>query len=233
MVGVSNVSSRSAEVLDDKFAARLRGFGPVGLLAILVILSGNLLVAPLSAILVLAWAWRSRTPWPEIGYVRPTNWLRDLAVGVVFGAALKVLMKAVVMPMLGADPINHAYHHLVGNTNALPGMLLLLVVAAGFGEETLFRGYMFERLSKLLRTGTVARVLIVLITAGLFGVVHYPDQGLAGAEQAGIVGIVFGAIFAMTGQIWILMCAHAAFDITALAIIYLDLESQVAHLVFR
>jgi len=112
-------------------------------------------------------------------------------------------------------------------------MLLLLVVAAGFGEETLFRGYMFERLSKLLRTGTVARVLIVLITAGLFGVVHYPDQGLAGAEQAGIVGIVFGAVFAITGQIWILMCAHAAFDITALAIIYLDLESQVAHLVFR
>jgi hypothetical protein len=30
-----------------------------------------------------------------------------------------------------------------------------------------------------------------------------------------------------------LMCAHAAFDLAALAIIYWDLESRVAHLVFR
>jgi membrane protease YdiL (CAAX protease family) len=156
-----------------------------------------------------------------------------LALGLVLGAAFKLLMKAVVMPLLGADPINHAYHHLVGNTNALPGMFLLLVVVAGFGEETLFRGYMFERLLKLLGTGAIARVAIVLITAGLFGLAHYPEQGLAGVQQAAIFGLVFGAVFALTGQIWILMCAHAAFDLTALAIIYLDLESYVAHLVFK
>jgi hypothetical protein len=30
-----------------------------------------------------------------------------------------------------------------------------------------------------------------------------------------------------------LMVAHAAFDLTAVAIIYWDLESRVAHLVFR
>jgi membrane protease YdiL (CAAX protease family) len=216
---------------DDKLASRLRGFGPVGLLAILVILSGNLLIAPLSAVLVLAWVWRSRTPWHEIGYVRPA-WISDLVLGVVFGAAFKLLMKAIVMPLIGADPINHAYHHLVGNTNALPGMVLFLIVVAGFGEETLFRGYMFERLLKLLGTGTIARVSIVLLTAGLFGLAHYPEQGLAGAQQAGIFGLVFGATFALTGQIWILMCAHAAFDLTALAIIYLDLESRVAHLLF-
>jgi len=218
---------------DDKLASRLRGFGPVGILAILVILAGNLVVAPLSAVLVLAWTWRSRTPWQEIGYVKPTSWIRDLVLGVVCGAALKVLMKAFVMPLLGADPINHAYHHLVGNTSALPGMVLFLIVVAGFGEETLFRGYMFERLLKLLGTGAIARVSIVLLTAGLFGLAHYPEQGLAGAEQAGIFGIAFGAVFALTGQIWILMCAHAAFDLTALVIIYLDLESHVAHLVFR
>ena len=218
---------------DDEFASRLRGFGPVGLLAIVAILAGNLVVAPLSAVLVLAWAWRSHTPWQEIGYVQPKSWIRDLLLGVIFGGAFKVLMKAVVMPLLGADPINHAYHHLVGNSNALPGMVLIAIVAAGFGEETLFRGYMFERLRKLLGTGAIARVLIVLLTAGLFGLAHYPEQGLAGVQQAGIFGIVFGAVFALTGRIWLLMCAHAAFDLVALAIIYLDLESHVAHLVFR
>jgi hypothetical protein len=59
---------------EDRFAARLREFGPLGILAILIILAGNFLVAPLSAILVLVWTRLSRTPWREIGYVRPKSW---------------------------------------------------------------------------------------------------------------------------------------------------------------
>jgi hypothetical protein len=55
----------------------------------------------------------------------------------------------------------------------------------------------------------------------------------AGVEQATIVGLVFGRIMAVTGRIWMLILAHAAFDLTALAIIYWDLESRVAHLVFK
>jgi hypothetical protein len=58
------------------FSAELRGFGVIGILAVLVIVAGNLVVAPLSATLVLAWAWRSRTAWREIGYVGPTAGLR-------------------------------------------------------------------------------------------------------------------------------------------------------------
>ena len=217
----------------DRFAAGLRGFGPLGILAILVVLSGNLVDPPLSAVLVLAWTWRSRTPWREIGYVRPRSWIGALTVGAVFGCAFKLLLKIIVMPLLGADPINHAYHYLVGNRAALPGMLLAVIVGAGFGEETVFRGYLLERLGKLLGHGAGARVAIVLFTAALFGVAHYSVQGLAGTEQAAIVGLVFGAIFAATGRIAMLMVAHAAFDVTAIAIIYWDLEAKLAHLVFR
>jgi membrane protease YdiL (CAAX protease family) len=69
-------------------------------------------------------------------------------------------------------------------------------------------------------------------SAALFASLHYFDQGLAGAQQAAITGLVFGTVFAVTGRIWMLMCAHAAFDLTAVAIIYLNLESAVAHMVF-
>jgi len=137
------------------------------------------------------------------------------------------------MPVLGADPINRTYHYLAGNRAALPGILFAAIIGAGFGEETVFRGYLFERLRKLLGSGVWARSFIVLLTATLFGLAHYPDQGLAGAEQGTITGLVFGTIFAVTGQLWMLMCAHAAFDVTAVAIIYWDLESAVAHLVFK
>ena len=217
----------------DRFAARLRGFGPLGLLAILIIVAGNVVVIPLSAVLVLVWARWSRTPWEEIGYVRPKSWIGDLAIGIVFGSALKLVMKSVVMPLLGADPINQAYHFLAGNSAAIPSTLYLMIIGAGFGEETLFRGYLFERLSKIFGRSVSARVAIVLLTSAGFGLVHYPVQGLAGAQQAAIFGLVFGTIFATKGRLWMLMCAHAAFDLTAYAIIYWDLESTVAHVFFQ
>jgi CAAX protease family protein len=218
---------------EDGMAESLRGFGPLGILAILVIfLSGNYPFLPLSAILVLVWARWSGTPWREIGYAQPASWIGTVAVGIVFGIAFKLLMKAIVMPLLGADPINQAFHYLVGNRAALPAAAWTMIVGAGFGEETVFRGYMFERLGKLFGSGVWARTSIVLLTSIAFGLAHYSLQGVAGVEQATIVGLVFGTIFTVTGRIWMLMVAHAAFDLTALAIIYWDLESEVAHLVF-
>jgi membrane protease YdiL (CAAX protease family) len=217
----------------DRLAADLRGFGSLGLLAIIVIVAGSLLVTPVGALLVLIWARVSRTPWRELGYVRPQSWARTVAVGIAFGVAFKLVMKAVVMPLLGADPINAAYHFLVGNTAALPGILFAVTVGAGFGEETFFRGYLFERLGKLLGQSRRAKIAIVVGTSVLFGALHYPDQGLWGAEQATITGLVFGTIFAATGRIWMLMIAHAFFDLAAVAIIYWNLESAVAHVIFK
>ncbi len=214
-------------------ATRLRGFGPVGILSWLVILLGNGLFAPLSALLVLAWARWSETPWRELGFVRPRSWLRTVATGVVAGVALKLFMKSVAMPLLGSDPVNQAYHYLAGNTAAIPGMLFSVVVGAGFGEETLYRGFFFERLTKLLGSSRGAMTAIVLLTSSLFAVVHYPVQGLAGTQQAFVVGLVLGTLYAFTRQLWLPIVIHAAFDMTAVAIIYWDLEREVAGWFFR
>ena len=204
----------------------------MGILAMLAILAGNLIIAPLSAVLALAWVHRSRTPWRAVGYVRPRSWVGDAVIGIVFGSVLKLLMKAVVMPLLGADPINPTYHYLVGNTAALPGMIFAVTIGAGWGEETVFRGYLFERLGRLFGRGRGPRAAIVLLTAAVFGLAHSLEQGIAGVQQGMIVGLVFGAIYATAGRLWMLMWAHAAFDLTALAIIYWDLETAVARLIF-
>src|SRR5262249_43414724 len=120
-VGPAHPGSRSPAATrpDDAFARSLRGFGPIGILAILVILLvGSDLVLPVGGLLALAWAYRSRTPVRELGFVRPGNWLLTLAGGVALGVALKLLLKAIVLPLLGADPVNHAFHFLVGNRAA-------------------------------------------------------------------------------------------------------------------
>ena len=92
---------------------------------------------------------------------------------------------------------------------------------------------MFERLGTLLGHSTVAKVAIVLVTSIWFGLAHYWFQGRPGVEQALIVGMVFGSIFAVTGRIFMLMIAHAAFDLAALAMIYWDFEDSVAHFIFK
>lgn len=241
------VEAKAAAQPEEGLAAELRRFGPLGMLAVFIILVSNFqfqtgastfpIFVPLGAVLVLVWVRLSRTPWPEIGYVRPSSWVVTIAAGLLFGIAFKFLMKAMVMPLLGADPVNQAYHFLAGNRAAVPYALFALIVSAGFGEETVFRGFAFERLGKLLEPalghGPAAKTAIVLLTSLWFGLDHYAVQGLAGAEQATIVGLVFGTIMAVTGRIWMLMIAHAAFDVTAYAIIYWNLESDVAHLVFH
>lgn len=230
-------SSRAPEAVsvtgEDRFAARLRGFGPLGLLAILIIIGGNLVMTPLSAVLALVWTKISNTPWREIGYVRPRSWAGTIALAIVFGVALKFTMKAIVMPLLGAPPINEAFRFVTGNPDVIPIMIYTMIVVAGFGEETFFRGWMFERLGKLLGKNAAAKIVIVLITSVLFGALHFPDQRWHGVEHAFIVGLVFGSIFAVTGQIFLLMIAHAAFDLTALWMIYYGLETRIAHLIFK
>jgi membrane protease YdiL (CAAX protease family) len=214
-------------------ARLLRGFGPVGLAAIVVILlAGNAYYIPLGGLLVLLWARLSHTPWRELGFVRPRSWLVTVIAGIAIGVVLKLFMKSIVMPLLGADPINPTYHYLAGNTAALPGAIWAMIVTAGFGEETVFRGFLFERLSKLLGSSTWAKAAIVVLTSALFGIAHYAGQGLAGVQQAVIVGLVYGTIYAIVGRIWLVMIVHAAFDLTALAIIYWHLETRVAHFFF-
>ena len=220
---------------DDEREARARKIasGPVGWLATLGIFAIGALSTPLGGLLVLAWARASHTPWRAIGYVRPASWTRTILVGIVFGAALKLAMKSVVMPLLGAPPVNQAYHYLAGNTAAIAGMLFAVTVGAGFGEETLWRGFMFERLGRLLGARPWARAAIVVFTSILFGLAHYPVQGVPGVQQAVVTGLIWGTIYAVTGRLPMLMIAHAAFDVMAVALIYWNLETSVAHWFYR
>lgn len=225
--------SGSTHSSGDPFAGALRGFGPVGILAILAVLATQLVLPALAAALVLLWAWRSRTPWSAIGFARQTRWTVVIVGGVVLGVALKLVMKSLVMPLLGAPPMNAAYHHVVGNAPAASQLALEVIVVGGFAEETIFRGFLFERLGTLWGRSTGARIATLLLTSVYFAALHYPDQGLAGAEQALFTGLVFGVLYLRLGTLWMPMVAHAAFDLFAIAIIYWDLESTFAHLVFK
>ena len=218
--------------MKDGLAARLRGFGPVGFAAILLIFAANLAVAPLGAILVLVWARVAGVPWSDLGFRRPRSWLLTIVAGVIAGVMLKFLVKAVIMPLLGGPAINTAYHFVEGNRPALVQMIFVSIITGGIGEEILYRGFLFERLGRLVGKGRVATVAIVLLTTALFASIHIPEQGPYGAVQAIFTGLTFGTVYALTRRLWLPMVMHAAYDVTAVLLIYFGLEATVAHSFF-
>jgi membrane protease YdiL (CAAX protease family) len=216
-----------------RVAESLRGFGVAGTSTFVVIFATAALFTPLAVVLVLLWAWLSRTPWPEIGLVRPKSWPRVIALGIVLGVAEKFVMKAIVLPLLGARPTNPVFSDLPGHPSQLCFLLVISVVQAGFGEELCFRGYLFERLGKLLGDGSFQRALIVLISASFFGALHF-EQGIMGIVNATIVGGISAVIYALNGKrLWLLVVMHATFDIASFLIIYYRLEVAVSHLIFK
>jgi len=217
----------------DDLPARLRGFGPLGITAIVIILAANLIVAPLGAILVLVWAKHAAVRWADLGFRRPRSWPRTIVLGALAGIALKLLLKAVVMPLLGAPAINAAYHFVAGNTPALIRLITVSIIIGGIGEEILYRGFLFERLRGLLGHSAAATVAVVLLTTALFAWIHIPEQGPHSAVQALFTGLTFGTIFAITGSLWLPIVMHAAYDVAAVVLIYLNLEAPLARLVFR
>lgn len=221
----------------DPVARALRGFGPAGVLSLLVILlAGNislnrLPVLPIGAPLALLWAWRSRTPWRDLGLARPKSWIATLITGLLFGVGLKIVMKAVVMPIFDAPLVNPSYQFLAGNRDLLP-LAIWAMVLAGVTEEIVFRGFLLERARALFGRSMKTTIGFVIVTSLWFGLIHYGSQQWAGVRQAVVFGVIFATILVRTGNVWMLMVAHAAFDLTALAMIYLGLEVAVAQLVF-
>jgi membrane protease YdiL (CAAX protease family) len=227
--GMPSTSSRDP----DSLAKRLRGVGPLGLVAIALIVVGSLAGPMVGALLVLAWAWLSATPLAVLGVRAPPRWSIVVLQGVTLGIALKVVSKVLIMPLLHAPPTNATYHYLEGNAAALPGVVLTILVWASVSEELVFRGYVFERMGRWLGSSSVSLVATVLISTALFASAHYPDQRWPGVQQAVLTGLVFGSVFAWRGDLAIVIVAHAAYDLLAVSLIYLGWESRVAHLLFR
>lgn len=89
---------------------------------------------------------------------------------------------------------------------------LLISMAAGVGEELLFRGLIQGALTKLF--GPVAGVASAAI---LFGLLH--PVSLAYVIVATLLGAYLGVVWIMTGNLLSVMIAHGLYDFIALLIL--------------
>jgi membrane protease YdiL (CAAX protease family) len=102
-------------------------------------------------------------------------------------------------------------------------------ITAGIVEEIVYRGFVLWYLGQYMPLWVV-----VAVSSIAFGLAHC-YQGASGAFRAGMVGLVFGILYVVTGSIWIPILAHAMLDILQGAITHEilkkddeQLEPQVA-----
>jgi membrane protease YdiL (CAAX protease family) len=97
-------------------------------------------------------------------------------------------------------------------------LIWVSIVVGAIGEELDYRGFLLERLGRIVGYSRSAIVAIVLLTTAFFAAVHIPEQGPYGAMQAAFTGLAFATIYAVTRSLWLPMVMHAAYDVAAVVI---------------
>jgi len=132
--------------------------------------------------------------------------LRPASGGLVCGALLGLVMMTVLMGVLAATG---AYDiTMVGPAPAGTGVGLALQAAVT--EELWMRALLFRLLWRAF--GPVPALAVV---AAVFGALHLANPGataLAGATVA-MAGVMFCALYALTGRLWVPIGVHAAWNL--------------------
>lgn len=160
------------------------------------------------------------------GWARIGKALLKSVVVFVAAVAAFVLGSIVMAPLTGipesADMSDYSY--LQGN---LPMLLLALTGAytvSAFGEEIIYRGFLINRLTEMGSSGLWGVRSAVLISAIIFGLVHY-TWGPMGIVQTTFMGLVLGiAYLVLKRRLWVLILAHAYMDTILLVQMYAATE---------
>ena len=93
--------------------------------------------------------------------------------------------------------------------NCKPIDLAVIALLAGAGEELFFRGWLQGALAN--RFGVWSGILIA---SAIFGFAHYLSPIYA--IYAGLTGLYLGAIYQISGNLYVVMTIHAVYDFIAL-----------------
>jgi len=102
-------------------------------------------------------------------------------------------------------------------SGATTGQLAAIALAAGCGEELLFRGLVQSGLVRLIGDWPGGLIAAIAVASLLFGLCHWLNATYA--ILAILAGAYFGVVLVLTGNILAPIMAHAVYDF--LALIYL------------
>ncbi len=154
----------------------------------------------------------------SIGYRKTGAW--DIVFGIL--AAIGMFLGTGIIVQFLLPALHLSVSHQLGTIAATPLVFRILTVTrAALVEETVFRGYGFERIAEL----TGKPLLAGLVTFVLFTMAHLSGGGWAQVVIAAYGGLVLTLLYAWRRNIWTNITAHWLTDGAA----FLLLPVLVAH----
>ncbi|MGB2603381.1 MAG: CPBP family intramembrane glutamic endopeptidase [Candidatus Sulfotelmatobacter sp.] len=178
-------------------------------------------------LLAFAWIslWVRKIGWRRVGLTPYRNWKVTLGLGVGAGLLLEGFELFVSQPLLvrwlGKQPDLETFRALNGNLKwtliAIAGAWTL----AAFGEEMVYRGYLMNRVADLLNRTRRAWIISLIAVHVGFGLAH-AYQGMTGAIDEGLMGLLLGLIYLRTGRnLSVPIVAHGVSDSIDFVLIFL------------
>ena len=158
------------------------------------------------------WAFAAR-PWSAMGFgLQLDLWFTLATVLTIIGVVFLVMQLRQVnaAPQKKIDGYREQFGNLAillpRNGNEL-ARFYGLSITAGIVEEVLWRGFLIWYLNQFMPLWAAA-----LVSAVGFGLAH-AYQGMANMPQLIMVGLLFSALFVISGSVWLPIIMHAAVDI--------------------
>jgi membrane protease YdiL (CAAX protease family) len=146
------------------------------------------------------------------------DWWVDCGFGVGLGVALMAGIFAVGVAAGWFRVVGTAYAAAGASVAGLVVGYLLVFAGVSVGEELVVRGYLLTNLAEGLRVGPVdgraALAVAVLLTSGLFGLLHAgnPNATLISTSTIALAGVFLAAGYALTGDLAIPLGLHFSWN---------------------
>lgn len=200
----------------------------ITLLLILLIITSplydyGLIVYIWQAVAVLGVMWFAshfldKRPFADYGFQMSVKWMRDALIGCLVAAVAMLLIFAtqfylgwVTVDQIGADGDRAVFW-----SGIL--MFFVMMIAVGVWEEAFFRGFLLTNMQDGFQTKYLdkksAMLIAVLITSGIFGLLHMsnPNATMASGLNITIAGMVLAYPFVVTGSLAIPIGIHFSWN---------------------
>ena len=171
----------------------------------------------------------------ELGFKKPKKVILLITKSIILGLVLSFIFKTLLEPLLEISLREKrnlsSFYELKGNSNLLLVYIVRLILIAGFYEEIVFRGFLFNSLNRLFRFKYALGVSII-ISSVIFSLFH-GYQGLVGIFYTFFAGVAFClAYLYFRKNLWSVILIHAVFDISSAFLIYFDEYDSLNSLFF-
>ncbi len=148
-----------------------------------------------------------KRPFHSVGLSFKANWGKELFQGLLFGASM---MSLIYLIEYSAGMVVIEFHDLTMQQSVMIFFnSISLYIIVGYGEELMFRGYIFQTFAE----GT-NKLIATMTLALLFAVAHIgnPNVSVFGIINVGLAGIWLSMAYFKTGALWLPIGLHISWN---------------------